>query len=47
LNPLINVCVFEEKNGIFSIEWDVRSCSIFYEEIVRWSKIKLGLKVPT
>jgi len=47
LNPLINVFVFEEENGIFSIEWDVRSCSSFYEEIGRWSKIKLGLKFPT
>ena len=29
----------------FLIEWDVRSCSSFYKEISRWSKIKLGLKV--
>ena len=44
-NLLIHTCLFERKNRIFSIEWDVRSCSSFYKEISGWSKIKLGLKV--
>ena len=38
--------LFERKNGIFSIEWDVRSYSGFYKEIGRSSKINLGLKFP-
>ncbi|ABM72475.1 Hypothetical protein P9515_12681 [Prochlorococcus marinus str. MIT 9515] len=45
-NPLIHVSLVEEKNGNVSIEWDVRSCSSFYEEIGRWSKIKPGIQVP-
>ena len=44
-NLFINVSLVEEKNGKFSIEWDVKSCSSFYEEIGRWSKIKHGFKV--
>ena len=44
-NPFIYVSLVEEKNGNFSIEWDVKSCSSFYEVIGRWSKIKLGTKV--
>ncbi|KGF89842.1 MULTISPECIES: Ycf34 family protein [Prochlorococcus] len=44
-NPFIHVSLVEEKNENFSIEWDVKYCSSFYEEIGRWSKIKPGLKV--
>ena len=45
-NPLIHVSLVAEKNGNFSIEWDVRSCSSFYKEIGRWSKIKPGIALP-
>jgi len=45
-NPYIHVSLVEEKNGNFSIEWDVRSCSSFEEEIGKWSKINPGLEVP-
>ena len=45
-NPMIHVSLVEENTGNFSIEWDVRSCSSFYEEIGRWSKIKPGIEVP-
>tara|TARA_Y100001970_G_C13793930_1_gene631649 strand:+ start:342 stop:593 length:252 start_codon:yes stop_codon:yes gene_type:complete len=44
-NPFIHVSLVEEKNGNFSIEWDVKSCSSYYEEIGSLSKIKPGLKV--
>ena len=45
-NPLIHVSLVEEKNGNFSIDWDLKSCSSFYEEIGRWSKINRGVEVP-
>ena len=45
-NPLIHVSLVKEENGNFSIDWDVRSCSSYYEEIGRWAKIKPGEKVP-
>ena len=45
-NPIIHVNLVKEKTRNFSIEWDVRSCSSFYKEIGRWSKIKPGVEVP-
>ena len=45
-SPLIYVSLVLEKNGNSSIEWDVRSCSSFYEEVGRWSKINPGVEVP-
>jgi len=43
--PLIHVSLKEEQNGNYSIEWDVRSCSSFYEEIAKCSKINTGIEV--
>jgi len=45
-NPFIHVSLVEESKGEFTIEWDVRSCSSFYEEVGRWSKLRPGLEVP-
>ena len=44
--PFIHVSVIENENGGHSIEWDVRSCSSFKEEIGRWSKLRPGIEVP-
>tara|TARA_B100001115_G_C15716677_1_gene348311 strand:+ start:139 stop:390 length:252 start_codon:yes stop_codon:yes gene_type:complete len=46
LHPFIHVSVIEDQNGDHSIEWDVRSCESFYEEVGRWSKLRPGLAVP-
>ena len=45
-NPIIHVNLVKEKTGNYSIELDVRSCSSFYKEIGRWSKINPGVEVP-
>lgn len=45
-NPLIHVSVIEESNGEHSIEWDVRSCGSFKEEIGKWSRLRPGLELP-
>ena len=44
--PFIHVSIIKEKTENFSIEWDVRSCSSFYEEIGKWSKINPGIEIP-
>ena len=45
-NPFIHVSLVEETKGEFTMEWDVRSCSSFHEEIGRWSKLRPGLEIP-
>ena len=45
-NPFIHVSLVEEKKGEFTIEWDVRSCSSYYEELGRWSRLRPGLAIP-
>lgn len=44
--PFIHVSLIKDKNGIHSIDWDVRSCSSFFEEKGKWSKLKPGLELP-
>ena len=45
-NPFIHVSVIQNQKGYHEIEWDVRSCKSFSEEIGRWSKLRPGLEVP-
>lgn len=45
-NPFIHVSVNEDENGNHSIDWDVRSCDSFQEEIGKWSSIRPGLELP-
>jgi len=45
-NPFIHVSLVEENKGEFTIEWDVRSCSSYYEELGRWSRLRPGLEIP-
>ena len=45
-NPQIHVSIVEENTGDYQIDWDVRSCSSFFEEIGKWSKCKPGLELP-
>ena len=46
INPFIHVSVIENKKGEHEIEWDVRSCNSFSEELGKWSKLRPGLAIP-
>tara|TARA_B100000131_G_scaffold224169_1_gene215795 strand:+ start:654 stop:905 length:252 start_codon:yes stop_codon:yes gene_type:complete len=45
-NPRIHVSLIEDHNGDHSIEWDVRSCDSFQEELGKWSSMRPGIKLP-
>ena len=44
--PLIHVSVVKGNDGIHSVDWDVRGCKTYAEEIGRWSKLRPGLELP-
>ncbi len=45
-DPLIHVSIVDQKDGTYSIDWDVRACKTFSKEIGKWSKLRPGLAVP-
>ena len=44
--PYIHVSIVKDLKGDFKVDWDVQSCSSFYEEAGKWSKCRPGLKLP-
>ena len=44
--PYIHVSIVKDLNGDSKIDWDVQSCSSFFEEVGKWSKCRPGLELP-
>ncbi len=44
--PYIHVTIIKDLNGDFKTDWDVKSCSSFFEEVGKWSKCNPGLELP-
>ena len=45
-NPYIHVSIIKDLNGGYNTDWDVQSCSSYFEELGKWSKLKPGLELP-
>ena len=45
-NPYIHVSIIKDLNGGYDTDWDVQSCSSYFEELGKWSKLKPGLELP-
>ncbi len=44
--PVIHVSVKNVPNGETFIEWDVRACDSFMEDLGRWQRLRPGQEVP-
>ena len=44
--PYIHVSIVKDVDGNYKTDWDVQSCSSFFKEFGKWSKVKPGLELP-
>ncbi len=47
IEPSIHVNLMKMPDGGIDVEWDVRSCASFVEDLGRWLRLKPGEKLPT
>ena len=45
--PKIHISVMTLPNGEVGIEWDVRKCGSYIEDIGRWQRLRPGEQIPT
>ena len=46
VEPYIHVSVLDLPEGDIGIEWDVRSCGSFIEDLGRWQRLRPGQEIP-
>ena len=47
MNPRIHISVIDLPGEEAQVEWDVRSCESFSEEIGKWLRLRPGQELPT
>ena len=44
--PRIHISLFDRAGGGQGIEWDVRSCGSFLEDLGRWQRLRPNEEIP-
>ena len=46
IDPYIHVSVIDVSEGAIGVEWDVRSCGSFLEDLGKWQRLRPGKEIP-
>ncbi len=47
VDPRIHVSLIDVPGEFAEVEWDVRSCNSYVEDLGRWQRLRPGEEVPT